>query len=120
MSDTKSRSEKQSGEKQPGTFHYNPGNMSGKEAGSSKEHDKQKVKDDAEQVIRTKVQRLPSKAGKADGGSSFSVLSGTKSATNDSDATAASYRSLVIWNATREAHEAVARPRRMKGAARVF
>jgi hypothetical protein len=48
MSDTKSPSEKQPGEKQPGTFHYNPGNMSGKEAGSSKEHDKQKVKDDAE------------------------------------------------------------------------
>jgi hypothetical protein len=48
MSDAKSPSEKQRDEKQPGTFHYNPGNMSGKEAGSSKEHDKQKGKDDAD------------------------------------------------------------------------
>jgi hypothetical protein len=34
--------------KKPDEFHYNPGNMSGKEAGIIKEHDKQKGKENVE------------------------------------------------------------------------
>jgi len=30
MGDTKKRNQRQPGEKQPGKYHYNPGNMSGK------------------------------------------------------------------------------------------
>lgn len=37
MSNNKNPSQKQPGEKAPGTFHYNPGNMSGKTIGTNKD-----------------------------------------------------------------------------------
>jgi hypothetical protein len=39
---------KQPGEKEPGTFHYNPGNMSGKTIGTSK--DKSEQQSDADRT----------------------------------------------------------------------
>ena len=49
MADTKKPNEKQPGEKKPGKFHYNPVNMSGKEAGIFEEHDERKNADKTEQ-----------------------------------------------------------------------
>ena len=37
VGNNKNPSQKQSGEKEPGTLHYNPGNMSGKTAGTKKD-----------------------------------------------------------------------------------
>ena len=38
MGNNKNPNQKRPGEKEAGTFHYNPGNMSGKTAGVSKEN----------------------------------------------------------------------------------
>jgi hypothetical protein len=43
--DPQKTTQKKPGEKRPGKYHYNPGNMSGKEAGIFKEHDKKKARD---------------------------------------------------------------------------
>jgi hypothetical protein len=49
--------QKQPGEKEPGTFHYNPGNMSGKteekrqDSESSKKHDRNQGKPVAERDV---------------------------------------------------------------------
>ena len=43
MANNKNRSQKQPGEKDQGTFHYNPGNMSGKTIGSDKDADPQQA-----------------------------------------------------------------------------
>ena len=43
MTNNKKPDAKKPGEKEPGTYHYNPGNMSGKGASDSK--DKEKVAD---------------------------------------------------------------------------
>lgn len=37
MANNKNPDQKQSGEKEPGKFHYNPGNMSGKSMGATKD-----------------------------------------------------------------------------------
>jgi hypothetical protein len=37
VSNNKNPNQKQTGEKEPGKFHYNPGNMSGKTAGTKKD-----------------------------------------------------------------------------------
>ena len=41
MANNKNRKQKQPGEKEPGTFHYNPGNMSGKTIGAGKDEPRQ-------------------------------------------------------------------------------
>lgn len=41
MANNKNPSQKQPGEKEPGTFHYNPGNMSGKTIGTNKDKSEQ-------------------------------------------------------------------------------
>jgi hypothetical protein len=41
MANNKNPNEKQSGEKEPGTFHYNPGNMSGKKIGKGDSEQRQ-------------------------------------------------------------------------------
>jgi hypothetical protein len=43
VANNKNPNQRQPGEKEPGTFHYNPGNMSGKTVGSHK--------DDADQEL---------------------------------------------------------------------
>ena len=43
MSNNKNPTQKQPGEKEPGTFHYNPGNMSGKTMGTDKESEQSKA-----------------------------------------------------------------------------
>jgi hypothetical protein len=40
VGNNKNPDQKQPGEKEPGTFHYNPGNMSGKPIGVSKDEKK--------------------------------------------------------------------------------
>jgi hypothetical protein len=42
----KNPNQRQPGEKQPGTFHYNPGNMSGKTGESHKDKPEQQAKPD--------------------------------------------------------------------------
>jgi hypothetical protein len=42
--------QRQPGEKEPGTFHYNPGNMSGKTADSSKDNSDQKSDNNADTI----------------------------------------------------------------------
>jgi hypothetical protein len=42
MENNKNRNEKQPGEKEGGTFHYNPGNMSGKTVDSVKDKSERK------------------------------------------------------------------------------
>jgi hypothetical protein len=46
MANNKNPNQKQPGEKAPGTFHYNPGNMSGKTIGTR--NDKSEQKSDAD------------------------------------------------------------------------
>jgi hypothetical protein len=48
MANNKNPAQKQPGEKAPGKFHYNPGNMSGKTIGSRKDESEQRA--DAEKV----------------------------------------------------------------------
>lgn len=48
MANNKNPDQKQPGEKGPGKFHYNPGNMSGKTAGGSKDESEQEA--DADKV----------------------------------------------------------------------
>lgn len=55
MANNKNPNEKQPGEKEDGTFHYNPGNMSGKTIGSSK--DKSEQQTNADNVRRRRKQR---------------------------------------------------------------
>jgi hypothetical protein len=47
MANYKNPNERQPGEKKPGKFHYNPGNMSGKTAGIKKDESEQ---DDADRI----------------------------------------------------------------------
>jgi hypothetical protein len=49
MGDTDKPSEKKPGEKKPGKYHYNPVNMSGKEAGIVEEVEEQIAEDKADQ-----------------------------------------------------------------------
>ena len=59
MANNKNPNQAQPGEKEPGTFHYNPGNMSGKIIGASKDElakksdagDKQRDKKAAGRVL---------------------------------------------------------------------
>jgi hypothetical protein len=46
MANNKNPTQKQPGEKEPGTFHYNPGNMSGKTIGTSKDESGQSSQQD--------------------------------------------------------------------------
>ena len=46
MANKKNPTQKQPGEKEPGTFHYNPGNMSGKTIGTSKDESGQSTQQD--------------------------------------------------------------------------
>ena len=55
MANNKNPNEKQPGEKEDGTFHYNPGNMSGKTIGSSK--DKSEPKTNADNIRSRRKQR---------------------------------------------------------------
>jgi hypothetical protein len=48
MANYKNPNERQPGEKKPGKFHYNPGNMSGKTAGIKKDESEQQ--DDADRI----------------------------------------------------------------------
>jgi hypothetical protein len=48
MANNKNPTQEQPGEKAPGKFHYNPGNMSGKTIGSRKDESEQQA--DAEKV----------------------------------------------------------------------
>jgi hypothetical protein len=41
VANNKNPTKKQPGEKEPGTFHYNPGNMSGKTIGAKKDESEQ-------------------------------------------------------------------------------
>jgi hypothetical protein len=41
VANNKNPTQKQPGEKEPGTFHYNPGNMSGKTIGTNKDESEQ-------------------------------------------------------------------------------
>jgi hypothetical protein len=41
VANNKNPTQKQPGEKEPGTFHYNPGNMSGKPIGTNKDESEQ-------------------------------------------------------------------------------
>jgi hypothetical protein len=41
VTNNKNSNQKQPGEKEPGTFHYNPGNMSGKTIGTNKDESEQ-------------------------------------------------------------------------------
>ena len=43
VANNKNPNQKQPGEKEEGTFHYNPGNMSGKTIGSKKDADRQRA-----------------------------------------------------------------------------
>jgi hypothetical protein len=45
VANNKNANQKQPGEKEPGTFHYNPGNMSGKIIGASKDEPQQSEAD---------------------------------------------------------------------------
>jgi hypothetical protein len=56
MANNKNSNQKQPGEKEPGTFHYNPGNMSGKSIGTSK--------DESEKAGADKLDRPPEKQDK--------------------------------------------------------
>ena len=49
MANNKNPNQKQPSEKEPGTFHYNPGNMSGKTIVSNKGADQQQANADKEQ-----------------------------------------------------------------------
>jgi hypothetical protein len=49
VANNKNPSQKQPGEKDQGTFHYNPGNMSGKTIGSDKDADPQQANAEKEQ-----------------------------------------------------------------------
>lgn len=55
MADNKNPNEKRPGEKEAGTFHYNPGNMSGKTIGSCKDKSEQ-TNNDAKSSNRPKQQ----------------------------------------------------------------
>ena len=48
MANNKNPHERQAGEKPPGKFHYNPGNMSGKKIGATDDEDKDRNRDDKE------------------------------------------------------------------------
>jgi hypothetical protein len=50
MVNSKNPNDRQPGEKKPGKFHYNPGNMSGKTAGIKKDESEQQ--DDADRIKR--------------------------------------------------------------------
>jgi hypothetical protein len=45
MANNKNPTQKQPGEKEPGKFHYNPGNMSGKTIGRRKDESEQQADD---------------------------------------------------------------------------
>lgn len=49
MSNNKNPNQKQPGEKEEGTFHYNPGNMSGKTIGRKKDADRPQANAEKEQ-----------------------------------------------------------------------
>jgi hypothetical protein len=46
MANNKNLNQKQPGEKEPGTFHYSPGNMSGKTIGTGNDKSEQKFEAD--------------------------------------------------------------------------
>jgi hypothetical protein len=46
MADNRNPNQKQPGEKEPGTFHYNPGNMSGKTIDTRKDESEQQANAD--------------------------------------------------------------------------
>lgn len=48
MDNNKNPNQRLPGEKEPGKFHYNPGNMSGKDAGTKKDHSEPKSTTDNE------------------------------------------------------------------------
>jgi hypothetical protein len=50
VANNKDPDQRQPGEKEPGTFHYNPGNMSGKTADSSKDNSDQKSDNNADTI----------------------------------------------------------------------
>ena len=50
VANNKDPNQRQPGEKEPGTFHYNPGNMSGKTADSSKDNSDQKSDNNADTI----------------------------------------------------------------------
>jgi hypothetical protein len=50
VANNKDPDQSQPGEKEPGTFHYNPGNMSGKTADSSKDNSDQKSDNNADTI----------------------------------------------------------------------
>jgi hypothetical protein len=51
MANNKNPTQKQPGEKEPGTFHYNPGNMSGKTIGTNKDDSDQSSQHDQKTKI---------------------------------------------------------------------
>lgn len=59
MANNKNPTQKQPGEKEPGTFHYNPGNMSGKTIGTNKDESEQSNRDSRreQQDKKTKKRR---------------------------------------------------------------
>jgi hypothetical protein len=59
MANNKNPTQKQPGEKAPGKFHYNPGNMSGKTIGSRKDESEQQA-DDKKHSRRDQRDRKPS------------------------------------------------------------
>ena len=57
MANNKNPNQKQPGEKEEGTFHYNPGNMSGKTIGSKKDADRQQANAEKEQPKQDREKR---------------------------------------------------------------
>jgi hypothetical protein len=59
VANNKNPTQKQPGEKEPGTFHYNPGNMSGKTIGTNKDESEQSNRDSRreQQDKKTKKRR---------------------------------------------------------------
>ena len=58
MSNNRNPNQKQPGEKDPGKFHYNPGNMSGKTADSCKDESEQRANVDR---IRSRKEEVRSR-----------------------------------------------------------
>jgi hypothetical protein len=59
VANNKNPTQKQPGEKEPGTFHYNPGNMPGKTIGTNKDESEQSNRDSRreQQDKKTKKRR---------------------------------------------------------------
>lgn len=57
MATNKNPNQRQPGEKQPGTLHYNPGNMSGKTGENRKDKPEQQAKPDRT-ASRTKTKKV--------------------------------------------------------------